>query len=310
MSARPLRHIVEYALFRGFSGALSLAPEPFALGLGSAAGWLVGSVLRLRRREVDEHLRIAFPEESVAWRRSVALASYRHLGRQAAVVFRLRTADPDVIRGRVVVDGSEELRSALTDGKGAIVVTGHLGNWELGGVILAGFRAPVYAVAKRMANRRFDADLDRLRKRMGIVPVEPAAAPGVVLRALAQGCIAAFVADQDAHEGGVFVPFFGRPAATPRGAALLALRSGAPLFLGVAHCERWGAAHYRALLERVEVPRTGDLERDVTALTEAYTRALERAVRARPEQYLWQHRRWKTLPPAAPDQEQPSGGSV
>lgn len=304
MSGRTAKHAAEYMLFRALSTLLRALPESWALSFGAALGQVAGTVVRLRRRDVDANLRLAFPERSVRWRDRVARASYRHLGREAVTVFRLADAEAARVVGRTEVEGLEEMRGALALGHGAVLVAGHLGNWEIGGAALAVRGVPVDAVSKAMANRRFDADLVAIRERLGMTVVDMADAPRAMLRTLRRGRVAALVADQNAREGSVFVPFFGRAAFTARGPALFALRADAPLFLGV--CTRVGPrASYRVTLRRIDVERTGDLDEDVLRLTAAHVRALEEAVRLTPEQYFWQHKRWKTRPPEEPPPEGP-----
>jgi KDO2-lipid IV(A) lauroyltransferase len=114
----------------------------------------------------------------------------------------------------------------------------------------------------------------------------------------------AFVSDQDAGRDGVFVPFFGRLASTHRGAALMAIRTGAPLFLGVPL--RVAAGRYSIRVREIRTDRSGQLDDAVQRLTAAYTELLETAIRSAPDQYLWLHRRWKTRPP----EERSAGGAV
>jgi KDO2-lipid IV(A) lauroyltransferase len=303
MSVRSLKHRLEYGAFRVLSGVLLAVPEAWALRLGAILGWVAGVVLRIRRPEVDAHLAWAFPTKPASWRRRTARASYVHLGREAVAMFRMAGLDAEAVVARTTVAGLEGFRSALEEGRGVVLVTGHLGNWEIGGAALTARGIPVDAVAKGMANRRFDDDLVATRERLGMRVVGMQEAPRRILRALRDGRVAALVADQNFHRGGIFVPFFGRLAATAKGPALFALRSGAPLFLGVALREPGWPQRYRIELRRIDVTPTGELDRDVHALTEAHTDALEREVRAHPEQYFWQHKRWKTRPPEEPAPE-------
>jgi len=302
VSGRRAKHGVEYALFRVLSALLRAVPESWASWLGAGLGQLAATVVRVRRRDVDENLRTAFPDRSPRWRRRVARASYRHLGREAVAVFRLADAEPAEVVARTEIEGLEQMSAALARGDGAVLVTGHLGNWEIGGAALAARGIPVDAVSKAMANRRFDADLVATRRRLGMTVVDMADAPRAMLRTLRRGRVAALVADQNARQGSVFVPFFGRDAFTARGPALFSLRAGSPLFLGI--CLRIGSrSRYRVTLRRIEAERTGDMDKDVLLLTAAHVRALEDAVRGAPEQYFWQHKRWKTRPGEEPAPE-------
>jgi len=291
------RHRIEYLAYRLAVGLLRRMPEGLALRLGEALGWMAGILLRIRWRTVLDHLRHAFPDRDRRWRRRVARRSFRHLGREAVATFRLGRMGPGQIRERTTVEGFEALEEALDRGKGAIVVTGHFGNWEIGGASLAVRGIPLDVVAQRQRNPLFDQDLNRTRNRLHMRVIERKKAPREVLRSLREGRCVAIVGDQNLRRGGVFVDFFGRPASTARGAAIFALRTGAPLFLGLARREPGSSQRYRVALEEVVFVPSGDGDEDVRRLTEAHTRHLEEAVRSRPEQYFWQHRRWKTRPP-------------
>lgn len=295
-----LRHRLEYAGFRLLTGALTVMPEAAALGLGEALGWVAGRVFGIRRGVVRENLERAFPEADPAWRRRVASRAWRHLGREAAALFRMGARGPDEVRSATTVDGLDHLERALEQGTGAIVVTGHLGSWEVGGAAVAVRGFPVDGVALVQANPLFDADLVASRTALGMRIIPRGGAPREVLRSLAANRIPALVADQNARRGGVFVDFFGHPAATFRGPALFSLRTGAPIFVGVCLRTSRHPQRYRVVLEPVSVEPTGDLDADVARLTAAHTAVLERWVREAPEQYFWAHKRWKTRPPSSP----------
>lgn len=291
-----LLHRIEYLAYRLAVGALSLAPERPALRFGEGMGWMVGVLFRVRWRTVRDHLRRAFPERDERWCSRLARASFRHLGRESVATFRLGRMGPDEIVDRTEMVGLEALQEAVAEGKGAIVVTGHFGNWEVGGASLSARGIPLDVVAQRQRNPLFDADLGRNRARMKMAVIDRGEAPRRVLRSLRNGRVVAIVGDQNLRRGGVFVEFFGRPASTARGAAIFALRTGSPIFLGIARREPGFPQRYRVTLEPVVFAATGDMEADVLRLTEAHTRHLERQVREAPEQYFWQHRRWKTRP--------------
>jgi Kdo2-lipid IVA lauroyltransferase/acyltransferase len=320
MNHPSLRHRVEYAAFRFARWLLVLLPEPVSLGVGEMLGWLAGDVLRIRRTVVDQNLARAFPDRSPRWRRRVAGASFRHLGREGVSTFRLGSVPTERLLEATEVVGLEGLQRGLAKGRGAIVVTGHLGNWEIGGAALAVRGVPVDAVALVQANRLFDRDLVETRARLGVRVITRGAAPKEVLRTLAGRRVAALVADQNARGAGVFVDFFGHPASTFRGPALFSLRTGAPLFLGVALRTSRHPQRYRIVLEEVAIEPSGDLEADVLALTVAHVGALERWVRRAPDQYFWQHKRWKTRPgmggpeppepPPGEGTQEPGGGAA
>lgn len=293
-----LRHRIEYLGFRVLTGLLGVLPERAARWLGSALGWLAGSVLRVRRDVVLGNLRLAFPDESEAWHQRIASASYRHLGRESIATFRLDRETPASIRDRTeIVEGFDLVEAAHARGDGLILLTGHFGNWEIAGAAMAARGIPVDGVATTQRNPAFNRDLVASRERLGIHIVPRDDAPRRILRGLRQGRAAGLVGDQNVQTGGIMVPFFGTPAPTAKGAAVFSLRTGAPIFVGAAIAQPGSRYRYRIRIQLVSITPTGDLETDAAELTRAHTHALEQAVREAPEQYFWVHRRWKKREP-------------
>lgn len=308
-----LKHRVEFGAFRLALALIGVLPERVAISLAGLLGLLAGDVLRIRRTDVDHHLETAFPEATPAWRRRVASVSYQHLAREAVATFRLSSSSPDDVLRRTTVHGLQELKAALQEGLGAIVITGHLGNWEIGGASLAARGIPIDAVVFPQNNPLFDRHLTEARARLGITVIAKADAGRMVLASLRKGRTIALVADQNIRTRPVFVDFFGVPAATAKGPAVFALRALSPVFLAVALRDPGSPAHYRVLIEPVPVARTGPLSSDVLRITRAHVALLEAHIHRAPEQYFWLHRRWKTRPPEASEalgQEPPSEAAV
>ncbi len=266
------------------------------LGYRLALG-VAGVVLGVRRKTVRAHLLQAFPDESEAWRRRVARDSFRHVGRESLATFLLGRMSRQDVLDRTEVVGLEAVQAAVDSGDGAILVTGHFGNWEIAGASLAARGVPLDVVVQRQRNPLFDADINRTRERLGMTVIQRSAAPRKVLRSLRDGRAIAIVGDQNLRRGGIFVDFFGRKASTARGAAIFALRTGSPIFLAIIRRLQGYPPRYRLTLEPVAFSPSGDMEEDVLRLTEAHTRHLEEEIVRAPEQYFWQHRRWKTRPP-------------
>lgn len=295
----PLSHRLEYALFRAVLAALRALPESWALAVGGVLGWTAGSLLRIRRGVADANLMRAFPDRDARWRARVARASYRNLGREAVAAFRF-AGEPAarVLERTAQFEGMEELLSAARAGRGAVLLTGHFGNWELAGAAVAARGARLAAVSTRQANRRFDDALVRARAASGVATIRRGNARREALAALRAGGMVAMVGDQDAGTGGLFADFLGTPASTARGPALFAVRVGAPIFLGTCVAIPGTPGRYRCEVEEIRWERTGDPGEDVRRLTAAHVRALAARVVRRPDQYLWQHRRWRTTPPS------------
>lgn len=302
-----LGHRLEDLGVGSVSALLRVLPEPLALALGGGLGWLAGSVLRIRRRTVDENLALAFPERSRRWRRRVAARVFPHIGREAGTVLRMAALGPDQLRARTRVEGYEELEAALADGKGILILAGHLGNWEIGGGAVAVRGIPLDVVAQRQKNRRVNRRLEAARQALGMSVIYREHASRQVLRSLRKGRAVALVADQNVRSGGVFVDFFGTPASTARGPALFALRSGAPAFLAAPVRLAGWRARYHVRFRPLRLNPSGDLEADVRGFTRCYLAALEEEIRSAPHQYFWPHRRWKTRPPSAPTGEELQG---
>jgi KDO2-lipid IV(A) lauroyltransferase len=288
-----VKHAVEHALFRAARRGATLLPEPVVVSAGELVGRAVGDLLRFRRVDVDRHLAWAFPGASPAWRRRTARACYAHFGREAAVTLRAERWSPQLIRERTRMVGFEPFAQAATSGRGTVLLTGHLGNWEMGGAAIAARGVALDVVGKGMSNRRFQADLFAARSRLGMRVIEMGDAGREALRSLAAGRAVALLGDQQAHRGGVPIMFFGRPASTARGPALFALRSGAPAFVAFCLRSHGEGPAYVVTFAPLEVRDTGDTDSDVQSFLVADGTALEEAIKTAPDQYFWHHRRWK-----------------
>lgn len=287
----------QYLALRAVVGALDLLPWSRAAALGAAIGGLGYAPLRIRRRVVETQIAAAFPGMSPGEVRRTAHASYRHLGRNVAEVALIPRIGAAGVRALFTeVEGWPLVEAALADRRGIVLVTGHLGNAELAGAYFAARGVPTDAIARRQANPLFDQYVTVVRERIGMAIIPDSDAVRHSVRSLKGGRLVAMLADQGVRGmASTFVPFFGRPAKTPRGPAVFALRLGAPVL--VASSMRLPDGHFRMTVEAIPVDRTGDREHDVDTLVARYTAALERHIRRAPAQYFWQHRRWRRQPP-------------
>lgn len=290
----------EYAALRTIATLL----RPFGWRTASSVGAVVGGLgwwpLRIRAARVERTIRACFPELSDARVREIARESYRGLGRVAIESIILSRADrDDVLNAFAGAKDYEVLERAFARGKGVILVAGHLGNWELSAAYMTARGLPVDAIAMHMANPLSDAFFKRTRERFGMRVLFADESVRAIPKALRDGRGVGFLSDQSAKGlASTFIPFFGRPARTPRGAAVFALRNDLPMIFVAALRQPDG--RYVAHFEEVPLVRTGDKEADIDATVLAYTQVLERYVREHPEQYFWQHRRWKGQPKDTP----------
>jgi Kdo2-lipid IVA lauroyltransferase/acyltransferase len=295
MPKATLAHRFQWALIAGALRGTDLLGDEGAGRVGALLARLGHSPVRLRRKVVEEQLRAAFPDRDSAWIEATSRAAYEHLGREMVAMLRMSRLRPEQLVERTDIVGLEPVLAAVQANRGVVIAAGHLGNWELGAAMLAVRGVPIDVIAQRQRNPYFDRVIIEARERLGMRVIERGQAPRLALRSLRQGKLVAFVADQNAGPTGVFVPFFGRLASTHRGPALMALRTGAPIFLAVP--VRVPGGRYRMTLEEIVADREGEQEAVIERLTAAFTAGLERAIRKFPEQYLWHHRRWKTRPP-------------
>ena len=300
MGTATLAHYAEYAALRAVLGALAALSFERAGAVGERLGALGYRPFGIRRAVVERQIAAAFPELAPSEVTRIARASYRHLGRTTVEAAVLPTFGREHVLSLFEgADGWDLIDEAHAAGKGMLIVTGHLGNWELAGSYVAARVERLHAVARHMANPLFDGYLTRTRERLGMRVVYDEQAVRQVPRAVRDNRVVAMLIDQGAVGlASTWVPFFGRQAKTPRGPAVFALRLGAPVIFGCAL--RQPSGKYRLSLERVEAERTGDTDADVDRIVAAYTATLERWVRKAPEQYFWHHRRWKHQRPGTP----------
>jgi KDO2-lipid IV(A) lauroyltransferase len=295
-----LSHRLEYAALRTLLGAL--APLGWRAGGRVAAAitawgyWPFG----FRRGVTERQIAAAFPGLDRRTIARVARESYRNLGRVTVEATLLATAPPGAVLG-LFSDSPDFalLERALAPGKGVILVSGHIGNWELAAAYMAARGVPIDAIARGMANPLADAYIRRTRERLGIRIMHDSEAVRRVPRALRDGHAVGVLSDQaTVGLASTFVDFFGRPAKTPRGGAVFAMRAAVPVLFVAALRQPDG--RYRFVAEEIPVTHGGDRERDTDRIMERFTAILERLVREYPGQYFWQHRRWKHQPADTP----------
>jgi KDO2-lipid IV(A) lauroyltransferase len=299
---RAIRRGALYPLLASGHAALAHLPAKAAFGVADAAARGAFRLLARDRARMAEHIAIAFPDLSEADRTRVAREAFRHFGRvfvEAARLPAMTRADMD--RQVRLHDPHDVMGQVRAMGRGAIGVTGHLGNWELLVAYLSRHGMPCAAVATRFRDPRVNEMIVALRAASGVDTIQRDEGPRPILRALREGRTLGLLIDQDTTADGEFVPFFGRPAYTPRGPGVLHVATQAPVF--TAFCIRAADGTYDLFLEGFleEAPKglKGEAREAATrAIVAEATRRIEAAVRRAPTQWVWWHRRWKTQPAA------------
>ncbi len=273
---------------------LNRLPRTWALALGRLLGVLVYLTLPYRKDVARENLTRAFPQLSIRQRRALLKRTYRHFGMVLMDFIRIPALSANALDSIVDFDESH-IREAREQGSGAVIMSGHLGNWEQGILSIGRRGYPLTTVVVRQQGPG-GSFLETVRNATGSRTMSKRTPIHTMLRLLKEGNFLGMAGDQDARKRGVWVTFFGYPSSRPRGPAVFALRTGAPMLF--CWCRLQKDRRYQ--LDSVPI-NTENLPRKrgqaIQSLTQRYTDALEEAIRRHPEQYFWFHRMWKTEPP-------------
>lgn len=293
MKPSTLKHRFEYRLAAFFAGLFRILPVSWAVSLGMGLGWIGYKLIGIRKKVMLDNLRQAFPEKSRTEREKIALKSYCHWGGMAAEFALLPKMDERRFRRYVEFDGEEVLDKVAAGGKGGLIISGHLGNWEWMGAMAARLGYGVTYIVASQSNKLVDRMMDDFRRSQGIETWQTRIGAKGVLKSVKNNRMIALMIDQDAGRNCVFVDFFGLEASTHRGPAVFHLKTGSPLIIST--CIRVKGPHYRVLFEEtdISVPEGSTEDKYIHIMAEL-TKLLEAKIREHPEQYFWMHKRWKT----------------
>jgi KDO2-lipid IV(A) lauroyltransferase len=289
-----LVHYLVYLAVRILICIVQAVPIDLGARLARQCAWLFHSVLRVREKVVDENLALALPHLSPAERRDLALRMWEHLFLLVMEIAHVpRKIHETNWRQHITLVGVPPIMRALISSRPLIVVTGHFGNFELGGFALGILGFPTYTVARNLDNPYIDRFLAGFRSATGQHLIPKNGGYDQILHVLQGAGTMAFLADQYAGEKGCWVDFFGRPASAHKAIALLALENDAPV--AVCYARRTKAPlHFEMVMQGMIDPRDDTAEvANVRAMTQWYTSQLEQAIRQTPDQYWWLHKRWK-----------------
>ena len=294
MARSSARDFFEFIPLRLAVGLLDSIPASTGLAFGRAVGKFAWALLSKRRETAIANVLKAGITADPLEARRIAKASFESFGMvgvESLAAMRLIT--PDTLDRHVEMSIPPATAALLDDpAQGVILVTGHLGNWELSGHVIA-FRKKLVAVARSMNNPRVQRYLLRRNPRMNIEIVAKHAQDSLsLLRPLRAGRMLGIIADQHAVSHGIEASFFGRPAMTVVSPARLHLATGCPLVCGC--CLRTGPMTFKVLAgEPLRFEKSADREADLLKITQALNDQIETYIRLCPEQYLWAHRRWR-----------------
>ena len=296
-----MRENLEYRLVVAIARCLGRMPRSAARLVAGfiafAVYWCFG---RLRRVGV-RNLELAFPDLSSKTRKKILRRVYVHLGWQLVEFCRMNRYTPENTRNWMRTEGLEHYLNAQARGKGVLIITGHLGAWELSSFYHSLMGHPMGMVIRRLDNRRLDRYVNGIRCMHGNNVVHKDDFGRGLLTAMRAGGTVGILMDTNmTPPQGEFVRFFGIEACTGTGLAHIARKTGAAVLPGFMLWEPGERRYVLRFGPEVEIPRTGNVAADILEGTQRCTSALESWIRRYPDQWLWIHRRWKTRPPGEP----------
>jgi len=292
------RERVEFVFVWLFVHLVRVLPRRAARAVGSGIGTVAFlGLVRLRRVGVL-NLQLAFPEMPEVEREKLLRSVYGNLGALLAEFCLMPRYTPEVASRFIRYEGLDNYLAARERGKGVLVLTGHLGAWELSSFYHSLMGMPMGMVIRRLDNPLVDAFVNRIRCQHGNRVIhKDDFARGLIASMRAGETVGILMDTNMTPPQGVFVPFFGVQACTASGMARIALKTDAAVVPGFLLWEESERQYVLRFGKELEVVHSGDAERDAVTNTAAFTAAIEGMIRQYPEQWLWMHRRWKTRPP-------------
>jgi KDO2-lipid IV(A) lauroyltransferase len=292
-----LQHKIEYVFVRILVILVNILPVKIGIRCGDLIGIFAFSVIRYRRNVSLVNLRKSFGNRyTYNEYKKIARRAYINIGRGLMELAMFPSLKKKDLSNYIRVVNGEPLRDHFKTGKGAVLISGHFGSWEMMGAYLAQAGWPIDFLVGIQHNRSVNNLMNKHRAIFGIGLIEIGVAARGVFAAIKNGRGVAMLSDQDAGSDGVVIDFLGRPASTAKGPAAFALKTGVPIFYGA--FVREGLDHHILFIEGpIIVEKTGDKEEDIKKLTQAYSDQLAKYITKYPDHWLWSHRRWKSTCP-------------
>ncbi len=296
-----MRENLEYWLVVAVARTLGRVPQPLARFFASCLAFAVYWTFGRLRRVGERNLEMALPDLSPAERRRILRRVYVHLGWQLVEFCRMTRYSAQNTSGWLRTEGEEHYLAAQARGKGVLVVTGHLGTWELSSFYHSLLGHPMGLVIRRLDNRRLDEFVNGIRCLHGNWVIHKDDFGRGLLLAMHAGKTVGILMDTNmTPPQGSFVKFFGMDACTATGLAHVARKTGAAVVPGFMVWEPAEKKHVLRFGPEIEIPQTTNPAADILVGTQLCTDAIEMWIRRYPDQWLWIHRRWKTRPPGEP----------
>lgn len=296
-----MRERIEYWLVVAIARTLGRMSRRLARFWAGALAFTVYCLFGRLRRVGARNLAMALPDLSPQARKEILRGVYRHLGWQLVEFCRMPRYTRENTSNWMRTEGLEHYLAAQARGKGVLVITGHLGAWELSSFYHSMMGYPMGMVIRRLDNRCLDSFVNNIRCMHGNYVLHKDDFGRGLLTAMRSGGTVGILMDTNmTPPQGTFVEFFGIQACTATGLAHVARKTGAAVLPGFMF---WEPDEQRYVLHfgpEVKIPHTEDANADILAGTQLATSAIESWIRRYPDQWLWIHRRWKTRPPGEP----------
>ncbi len=296
-----MKEWIEFAVAWLLLKFIGFLPRSIARNLAAATARILLALLPRLRRVALFNLQLAFPEWTAAQYQATLRNMAHYLGWQAVEFARFPRYSRSNIGEAIEIEGHENLLEAQHRRKGVLILTGHIGAWEVSSFAHAVYGFPMHYLARPLDNARLDQFVNRYRGFSGNQPIYKNESARAVLRVLNSGGVVGILADQNTlPEEGAFVEFFGKPACTTTGIARLALHTGAPVVPGYAVWDATSRKYKLRFDPAVELAETGNQEQDIFENTQRFAKIIEAIIRKYPDQWVWVHARWKTRPKDEP----------
>lgn len=272
-------------------------PYKMFIMAGARLGRIGFRLLKKQRDKTLAHLRLAFGDEKDEKEiRETALSCFQNLGMGLFELLSIRWRGLNNIQNFITIEGEGHLKEALSQGKGLILITAHLGNWELCGMLLARMGYQLSAIAAPMHNERLGDIAKAYRSRFNIDTITRGERSSArkIIRLLRGNRILALLLDQDIEGDGVYVDFFGKKAYTPSGVTSLAIRLNIPVLM--IFIVREDGYRHKIIIDRPDgLRKSGDIRSDILFNTALLTKIIESYIRAYAGQWVWMHNRWQRI---------------
>jgi len=300
-SFKKLRKNIKYTLLvaaiKVLLAVIRILPRRVPMGIGAGLGALVFKLMKEERTKTFNNLTIAYGKEKTAAEiEAMAREVWVNLGKSVVeFAIKMKQDDPETFFKDLEVRGNQHLQEAYQKGRGILGLISHMGCWEGTAMGIPMLGIPAYAIGKKLGNEKLNALLFESRGKKGVPTLARGSSYKTILRVLSENNLIGILIDQDTDVRGVFVDFYGKPAFTPIGAAMLAMDSGAPV-LPMFYLKKPDDTYVFIIEPEIPLVMTGNRRQDMEENTRRFHAVIEKYIKQYPTQWVWMHNRWKTTP--------------